>query len=122
MERSDREIYTIKVENSRGPILLLSGQDDQQWLSERMATLIEGRLKDKNYPYEVRNVIYPDAGHWLLSFKDSYPIIASSFFRNRGMNINGKYYQFENGGTAWGTMVARRNTRKETLQFLKQFK
>jgi uncharacterized protein len=122
LKNPDKEAYSIKVENAKCSVLLLSGEDDQTWPSAEMADIIEQRLKSKQYPYQVRNVSFPDAGHWLLQFQNNYQILSSSFFRVVGLTIKNKPYKFNNGGTAWATMTARRKARKETLQYLEQFK
>jgi dienelactone hydrolase len=56
---------TIPVENIGGPILLISGTDDQLWPSARMAELIMARLKAKNHPFADQNLCYEGAGHWV---------------------------------------------------------
>jgi dienelactone hydrolase len=122
LKNADKDAYTIPVERAKGPILLLSGEDDQTWPSAEMADLIEQRLKYKQYPYAVHNVVFANASHWLLQFQDNYHVLSSTFFRVVGLNINGKQYKFNNGGSAWSTMIARRKARAETMQFLKQFK
>jgi dienelactone hydrolase len=122
LSNADKNAYTIPVEKAKGPILLLSGEEDQTWPSAEMANLIEQRLKHKQYPYAVRNIVFADAGHWLFQFQNNYHLLSSTFFRVVGLNINGKPYKFNNGGSAWATMMARRKARTETLQFLQQFK
>ncbi len=122
LKNADKDAYTIPVERAKGPILLLSGEDDQTWPSAQMANLIEQRLKQKQYPYGIRNIVFADAGHWLLQFQNNYQVFSSTFFRVVGLNIKGKQYKFNNGGSAWSTMMARRKARAETLQFLAQFK
>jgi dienelactone hydrolase len=54
----------IRVEQTRGAILLMSGEDDQLWPSSQFAEIAEQRLKTANfaYPYEHRR--YTDAGHF----------------------------------------------------------
>ncbi len=122
LQKDNKERYTIKVENCKGPLLFLSGEDDQTWPSAKMATSMVQRLKDAQYPYPVHNVIYSNAGHWLIQFQNNYQIISSTFFREIALDIKGKRYHFNNGGSAWDTMFARRKAREETLKFLSQFK
>jgi dienelactone hydrolase len=55
----------IPVENIRGPILLISGKDDQLWPSARMADMILARLKANNHPFADQNLSYEGAGHWV---------------------------------------------------------
>jgi dienelactone hydrolase len=120
-EKEQMENWMIKVENIKAPILLLSGTDDQQWPAAEMATLIEKRLKEKNFLYPVYNKIYPNAGHILLQLDQSIPIISTIFFQSGGLTINGKPYRFTNGGTVLGNILAKRKAREETLAFLQKF-
>jgi dienelactone hydrolase len=122
LERPDREAYTIKVEKGRAAILLLSGGDDQTWPAAEMATLVENRLKRKGYPYPVRNVIYPAAGHRLTLFQESYPLISNLFFRSFPLTTQGQHNWFALGGTYWGNVRAMRAARQEMLTFLAGFK
>lgn len=121
LEDAQRERYTIKLENAKGPILFLSGGDDQTWPAAEMASILENRLKKKGYPYAVNNITFPKAGHWLVQFQNNYQLVSSSF-RVVGLTVNGKQYQFDNGGSVWATMIGRRKAREETLKFLEQFK
>jgi dienelactone hydrolase len=52
----------IRVEDMKGPILLISGKRDKVWPSQEMAERIVARLKQKEFPYEVNHLSY-DAGH-----------------------------------------------------------
>jgi hypothetical protein len=122
LKNPNQESFIIKVENVKGPILLLSGEDDQTWPSSEMANVIEQRLKRKQYGYSVRNVTFPDAGHWLVQFRNNYQVLSSAFFRVVGLTLKGRPYKFNYGGSAWATMIARRKARAETLTFLEQFK
>ncbi|HTF22260.1 MAG TPA: alpha/beta fold hydrolase [Chryseolinea sp.] len=122
LKNLDNEPYTIPVERVKGSILLLSGEDDQTWPSAEMAMLIEQRLKENQYPYSVRNVVFPDAGHSLFQLQNNYQLLSSTFFRGLRFRVNGKQYRFNLGGSPWADMLAKRKARSETLQFLKQFK
>ena len=53
----------IEVERIAGPVLLLSGGDDQLWPSTRYADRIAARLRARGRP--CRQVDYPDAGHFV---------------------------------------------------------
>ena len=59
------EQATIPVERIQGPVLLLSGQDDQVWPSSRLSEMVMKRLKEHHHPYEDRHVCYVHAGHLL---------------------------------------------------------
>lgn len=53
----------IFVENSLGPILLISGGDDGIWPSNSMSNSIVDRLQQHHFPYRVEHLNYPHAGH-----------------------------------------------------------
>jgi dienelactone hydrolase len=53
----------IAVEHTRGPIMLISGEDDGVWPSEVMATEVVNRLKQSHFPYAVEHLKYAHAGH-----------------------------------------------------------
>jgi pimeloyl-ACP methyl ester carboxylesterase len=53
----------IAVERIRGPVLLVSGDDDQVWPSSRSAELAVGRLRSHGHPFPVDHLRYPGAGH-----------------------------------------------------------
>lgn len=53
----------IQVEKIAGPVMLISATNDRLWPSAEMATRIERRLREKRFPHQVLNLIYPDAGH-----------------------------------------------------------
>jgi len=54
---------TIAVEETRGPILLISGQDDGVWSSSAMTEAIVSRLKHDHFTQRVERLDYPHAGH-----------------------------------------------------------
>jgi dienelactone hydrolase len=53
----------IAVEDTRGPMLLICGQDDEVWKSSIMAGVIVARLKRANFSYPVGVLEYRHAGH-----------------------------------------------------------
>lgn len=53
----------IQVENTKGPILTISGEDDHLWHSWEMADDVISRLKSHHFPYSAENLKYPHAGH-----------------------------------------------------------
>jgi dienelactone hydrolase len=53
----------IAVEKTRGPILMISGQDDHLWRSWQMADEVVSRLKREHFPYSFENLKYRHAGH-----------------------------------------------------------
>jgi hypothetical protein len=55
---------TIEVERIRGPVLLISGSDDQLWPSAEFASRALARLHEHGHPYPDEWLSYPDAGHF----------------------------------------------------------
>ena len=53
----------IAVERIQGPILLISGGDDDIWNSSTMTDAIVARLTCEHFRYEVVHLNYPHAGH-----------------------------------------------------------
>lgn len=53
----------IAVENINGPILLISGGDDQLWPADILSEKVMTRLKEHNHPYFYKHINYPKAGH-----------------------------------------------------------
>jgi len=54
----------IRVERTRGAILLMSGEDDQLWPSTRFAEIAEQRLTAANFPHAFEHRRYSNAGHF----------------------------------------------------------
>jgi pimeloyl-ACP methyl ester carboxylesterase len=52
----------IQVENINGPILILSGRDDDQWPATSMSNKIIERLKNNNFKYYNKHIIL-NGGH-----------------------------------------------------------
>jgi dienelactone hydrolase len=53
----------IAVEDIQGPILLISGGDDQLWPSDLLSEKVIARLKEHNHPYYCEHINFPKAGH-----------------------------------------------------------
>lgn len=53
----------IPVERIRGPILLISGRQDQLWPSTAMAEAVMARLEKARFRYHHEHLAYDDAGH-----------------------------------------------------------
>lgn len=105
----------IRVENINGPVLLFSGKDDMVWPASFMADMIAQRIKESDFNYAFQNIKYENAGH-LISGKPG----ANSDFRTGKMNINGKDYEFEFGGTNEGDMHARHDAKIRVMEFLEK--
>ncbi|WP_298427408.1 acyl-CoA thioester hydrolase/BAAT C-terminal domain-containing protein [uncultured Kordia sp.] len=107
----------IKIENSKGPILLFSGLDDQVWPAATMADMLAERIKTANFKYDFKNIQYDNAGH-LIS---THPDINSSITTGN-MTIDGKTYEFEFGGTIEGDTKAKKDARDQLFLFLEKLK
>ncbi|HEX8728280.1 MAG TPA: acyl-CoA thioester hydrolase/BAAT C-terminal domain-containing protein [Ktedonobacterales bacterium] len=57
------EPATIAVERIAGPVLLISGEDDQMWPSTLMAERIMRRLAEHRFTWPYRHLRFPNAGH-----------------------------------------------------------
>jgi dienelactone hydrolase len=60
---SDLSAGEIPVERINGPVLLLTGQDDQAIPSPAFAARIMARLEHHRFPYPHRHLSYAAAGH-----------------------------------------------------------
>lgn len=70
----------IKVENIKGPILLLGGAMDSMCPNEETFHDITNRLKACNFSYHVESIIYPHLSHYVLPIK---PLSAKIFLPER---------------------------------------
>lgn len=104
---------SIKVENINGPILLLSGADDEVWPSSLMSDMIETRIKMNHFHFDFENIKYENAGH-LISSNPNNP----STMRQGKMDIEGKSYDFNFGGTEIGDMAAQKDAAERVFKFL----
>ena len=64
-DRQNLERATIQVENIQGPVLLISGEDDQLWPSTVFAEQVMDRLTQRQHPYSYEHLRYKDAGHFV---------------------------------------------------------
>lgn len=105
----------IKVENIKGPILLLSGKDDQVWPSSFMADILEARIKASKFTYRFENIQYENAGHQISGNPDSNKDV-----RTGKITIENKQYEFKYGGTPEGDSVAKQDAKKRVLVFIEK--
>ncbi|MCJ7630297.1 MAG: acyl-CoA thioesterase/BAAT N-terminal domain-containing protein [Longimicrobiales bacterium] len=75
------EEAVIPVENIAGPILLISGTDDQIWPSGDFCAAIMDRLKQAGFPYDAEHLIIENGGH--------NSVVPSLVTANRGLLIDG---------------------------------
>jgi dienelactone hydrolase len=59
----------IKVENIKGPILLLSAAQDAMWPAKDAGEAIMKRLAEKKFPYTYKHYNYEYASHFLIPVK-----------------------------------------------------
>jgi dienelactone hydrolase len=97
------EQASIPVERIKAPLLLISGTLDQTWPADEFCREIVGRLGKARFPYEVKHVSNPDAGH--MSFLP-YLITANTAAIN--------------GGTDQANAAAGSRSWKELLDFLRR--
>ena len=99
----------IPVERINGPVLLLSGSDDQMWPSSLMGERVIERLKTHGHPYFHQHIAYPNAGHMILM-----PYLQTT--RNYSQHpVTKQVYAF--GGTPEGYARANRNSWDRILRF-----
>ena len=107
------EEAAIKVEKIKGPILLLSGKDDQVWPSSQMADILEKRLEENDFKYHFENIKYDNAGHLISSNPESH-----SDERTGKMTIQDKQYVFEYGGTNDGDFKAKQDAKIRVFKLI----
>ena len=58
-------VAAIPVERTKGPVLLLSGSDDQLWPSPEMSDRVMARLRQNRHPYRDKHLELVGNGHIL---------------------------------------------------------
>jgi dienelactone hydrolase len=56
---------SIAVEKIHGPVMMVSGTDDQMWPSTRFSEMVIDRLKAHDHPFPCEHLCYEGAGHML---------------------------------------------------------
>ena len=97
LDQEGTEGAVIRVENIRGPILLLSGKADTLWPSEYMSEQVIARLESNEFPHEYEHVPYEDAGHVISRVTEETTRL---------------------GGTAAGNRAAQEDAQRRMLEFL----
>jgi dienelactone hydrolase len=102
----------LVVEHTRGPILLISGQDDQMWPSAELAEIAVRRLARHGFAFPFEHLSYPDAGH--LVFMPPYlpTTIHHSHHPVRRVDVSF-------GGTPAADALARADSWPKVLKFLR---
>jgi dienelactone hydrolase len=97
---------SIAVEKSSGPVLLISGTDDQVWPSTRLADMVVARLKASNFPFAYVHLRYEGAGHFSIPY----------FPANQTQSIGIVY-----GGSAEANAAASADSYPKMLDFLSKY-
>jgi hypothetical protein len=104
------EKASIPVERTNGPILLISGEDDQMWPSTIFSKQIIDRLEHHKHPYPSMHLSYPGAGHMI---RPGYmPKTVTVIIHP----IDGGRYEL--GGNAKDDAYASSDSWSKTLEFL----
>jgi len=98
----------IPVERTDGPILILCGETDDMWPSIELTDVVLERTAKAGFPYPVRRLTFPDAGHLI-----TLPCLPA---RTSGLHPLGGRFAY--GGTQAGTAAARVAAWREMLAFL----
>src|SRR5215471_17276394 len=104
------ERATIAVERIKGPVLMVSGRDDQIWPSFELAEIARRRLEGHNHPWPFEHISYPDAGHGIA------PPYAPTTATTIVHPVTGRAIAF--GGTPKGQIEANVAYWSRTLDFL----
>lgn len=111
-DRAAVEQAAIPVERINGPILLISGQDDQMWPSSLFADMVIERLDAHNYPYPYHHLRYPGAGHLIGA-----PYLPTTVTAGRHPVAD---QAFAYGGNAKGSAFAHADSWSRVLAFLRE--
>jgi hypothetical protein len=100
----------IAVECAKGPLLLVSGEDDAMWPATTMANMIERRAADRGFGHRVVHLHYAGAGHTGAGVPT---LPAETEVRHP---LTGGYYAL--GGTKPGNAAARKDSWPQVVSFL----
>jgi dienelactone hydrolase len=103
----------IEVERTRGPILMISGQNDRLWQSSEMADNVMSRLKRNHFEYSFENLKYAHAGH-----AAGRPDIRPTWHTATRHPISGRINDL--GGSPKGDAESSIDSMPKVLAFLKQ--
>ncbi|MGH2478551.1 MAG: acyl-CoA thioesterase/bile acid-CoA:amino acid N-acyltransferase family protein [Ktedonobacteraceae bacterium] len=110
LEHADAETIaqaTIPVEKIQGPVLLVSGQDDQMWPSSLLSDMVIKRLVQHQFSHAYKHLAYPDAGHQI-----TFPYQPAINAGDQGP------FTFAMGGKAQSQAAANQDSWTQILAFL----
>ena len=98
---------SIAVEKINGPVLVISGTDDQVWPSTRLSEMVIERLEAHDHPFPYEHLRYEGAGHMI-----SMP---------RSGQETPQARRFKLGGTEEADEYASKDSWQKVLGFLKKY-
>jgi dienelactone hydrolase len=107
------ERAAIRAEQTRGPIMLVSGGDDHLWPAAEMSEGLVARLKQKQFPHAVEHLHYPGAGHMLR-----YPFLPTTSRVSSNKHLRGAKFSF--GGNAAADAEAQVDSWRRAIVFLRK--
>jgi pimeloyl-ACP methyl ester carboxylesterase len=105
-DRIDVAAASIAVEKINGPVLVISGTDDQMWPSPRFCEMVIERLEANDHPFPYEHLRYEGAGHMIL-MPNSEPEAH-------------KMDRFEVGGSKEANEFANKDSWQKVLGFLRK--
>ena len=110
---TDQMKAAIHVEQTLGPVLLISGQSDGIWPSSEMTNAVAGRLRLAHFAYPVERLDYPHAGH-----RAGMPEIVPAWQSNVTHPLTGGVENL--GGTPEGNGASSLDAAPKVLEFLRR--
>ena len=111
-DRAAVERAAIPVEKIHGPVLLISGQEDQMWPSSLFADMVVARLDAHHYPHPYHHLSYPGVGHLINAPYLPTTVIASHH------PVTGHVFAY--GGNAKDSAFAHADSWSKILAFLRE--
>jgi dienelactone hydrolase len=105
----------IAVERIAGPLLLLSGKDDQLWPSDVFCARVVSRLEAHHFKHPVEHYSYEDAGHAIAR-----PFVPTSDVRQVRIHSVSKRPNMA-GGTPEGQARANEQSWEKVTAFLERY-
>ena len=96
----------IEVEQIKGPILLISGEDDKMWPSTTMCEAVVKRLAANSFAHHYQHLSHPEGGHMVIG-----PGYSPTTYLNEAF--------FALGGTPAGNGRAQTKSWQTILEFLR---
>lgn len=115
-DESALEKATIPVEKTNGPLLLISGQDDQMWASTMFSEMVINRLARHRHPYPYKHLSYEGAGHF-IGFPNRFPYLPTTITQVR-VPVLGAIFTL--GGKAKENAFAQADSWPQVLRFLEE--